>query len=99
MRRFVVFTLLGFLLMTLLGPLTHAVGLELATIDVALIIVLHLALVDRRGGAFRPSARMGVQSGLFDVGSVVVGDRRFDWGNTADGQAQISSPRSPANST
>lgn len=71
MRRFVVFVLLGFLLMTLLGPLTHALGLELATIDVALIIVLHLAMVDRRGGVFRPSARMGVESGLLDVGSVV----------------------------
>ncbi|MCB9762975.1 MAG: helix-turn-helix transcriptional regulator [Alphaproteobacteria bacterium] len=57
----------------------------------------YAALLDGLGrdpDAPRTLDRFG--AGGFDVGSVVVGDRRFDWGNTADGQAQISSPRSPA---
>ncbi len=72
MRRVVAFGLLGYLLMVLLGPLSHALGMQQATIDVALIIVLHVAMVDRRGGVFRPTSRIGLQSSrMLDLGSVV----------------------------
>ncbi len=72
MRRVVVFVSLGYLLIVLLGPLSHFLGMQFAQIDVALIIVLHVAMVDRRGGGSRSVSSMSLASHrLLDVGGVV----------------------------
>lgn len=65
MRRVLVFSVLGFLGLTLLGPLQYALSMDSVCFDLALIIVLHVAMVDRRGGVFRSNTQLGLQSGHF----------------------------------
>jgi hypothetical protein len=49
MTRVLVFSLTGFLLITLLGPIQRLTGLDLVVLDVPLITVLYLALAGRLG--------------------------------------------------
>ena len=60
MRRALIFTLLGYLILTLLGPLQGMFGLDLVVIDIPLIIVIYLAMADRSAGLGRLSSRGGL---------------------------------------
>lgn len=60
MRRSLVFTLLGFLSLTLLGPLQGVLGLDMVVIDVPLIIVIYMAMADRGAGLSHLSSRGGM---------------------------------------
>ncbi|MBW2734985.1 MAG: hypothetical protein JRH20_21590 [Deltaproteobacteria bacterium] len=71
MRRVIAFVVLGFLLITLLGALLHAFGVRWVSLDVGLIIVLHVAMLDRRGGVYRAPVVFGTSRGLFDIPGVV----------------------------
>jgi cell shape-determining protein MreD len=54
MTRILVFTLVGFLLITLLGPLQTLFGFDIAVLDVPLITVLYLVMTSRALGYGRP---------------------------------------------
>lgn len=71
MRRVVAFALIGFMLLVLLGALLHAVGARQISVDVGLIIVLHIAMLDRRGGVYRAPVVFGSSRGLLDIPGVV----------------------------
>jgi len=55
-RRALVFTLLGFFALTLLGPLQGMLGLDMVVLDIPLIIVIYLAMSDRGAGLGRLSS-------------------------------------------
>ena len=50
MSRVLVFSLLGFVLVTLLGPLQGLLGMEMVVVDAPLVIVLYLAMAGRGSG-------------------------------------------------
>lgn len=50
MSRSLVFCLLGFVLLTLLGPLQHLFHMDMAILDAPLVIVLYLAMAGRATG-------------------------------------------------
>lgn len=58
MTRTLAFSLLGFLLVTLLGPLQMFFGMEMVVLDVPLIIVVYMALSDRGAGLGRLTIRI-----------------------------------------
>ena len=53
MTRVLVFSLLGFLLVTILGALQAVFGMEMVVVDAPLVIVLYLAMSDRPGSQQR----------------------------------------------
>jgi len=48
--RVIVFSVMGYLLVTLLGPLQNLLGMEMVVLDVPLVIVLYLAMAGRGSG-------------------------------------------------
>lgn len=64
MTRVLVFSLLGFILVTLMGSLQNMVHMEMVVVDVPLIVVLYMAMTGRRTiGGLRP-AFSGWSSGI-----------------------------------
>jgi hypothetical protein len=62
--RILVFCVLGFLLITVLGSLERMIGLELAAVDVPLMVVLYMALAGRGSGYSRPHRRSLLYGGV-----------------------------------
>jgi hypothetical protein len=62
----------GFVLMVVMGALLRSFGLMQVSIDVALILVLYTAMVDRRGQSFRSASSLSGAPALFDGPSVAV---------------------------
>ena len=73
MTRVLVFTLVGFVLITLLGPVQRLLGLEMVTLDVPLVLVLYMALAGRGTGYSRPATRPSLFSGRIDWSGGVTG--------------------------
>lgn len=71
MTRALLCCLVGFLLLTIIAPLQQALGMEQVGVDVSLIIVLHVAMVDTRGGVYRSVSRHGLSRNLLDLPGVV----------------------------
>ena len=74
MRRALVFTLLGFFALTVLGPVQGMLGLDMVVLDVPLIIVIYLAMSDRGRGLGSLSSRGGLASarGFFAGGAAAL---------------------------
>ena len=53
MTRALAFIGIGFVALTLIGPLLALLGIELVAVDVTVVIVLYLALAERRSGYLR----------------------------------------------
>lgn len=64
--RVLAFTLLGFLLLSLLGPLQELFGLDLVVLDVPLIIVVYLAMSARGPGFSRVLSRSTLSTERID---------------------------------
>jgi hypothetical protein len=73
MTRVLVFTLVGFVLITLLGPIERLLGLEMVAVDVPLVMVLYMALAGRGTGYSRPATRPNLFSGGIDWSGGVTG--------------------------
>jgi len=50
MSRVLVFSLLGYLLLALLGPLQHLLRMDMVVLDAPLVLVLYLAMAGKGGG-------------------------------------------------
>ena len=66
MTRVLVFTLLGYLLMALLGPVQILLGMNMVVLDVPLIIVVYMAMADRVTAYGRLISRSGISSSRID---------------------------------
>ena len=62
MTRVLVFTLLGYLLMVLVGPLQDLLGMDMVVLDVPLIIVVYMAMADRVTAYGRLISRSGIST-------------------------------------
>lgn len=71
MTRTLVFILLGFLLVTLMGPLQNLLGMEMVVLDVPLVVVLYLAMAGRGSGL--GGKRYSFSGGSIDWTGGVVG--------------------------
>ena len=56
MTRAFIFSILGYLALTLLGPLQDTLGLDMVVVDIPLIIVVYMAMADRSAGLTRLSS-------------------------------------------
>jgi rod shape-determining protein MreD len=68
--RILVFSLTGFLLITLLGSLERMLGLEFVAVDVPLVAVLYMALAGRGAGYSRPHRSSLLHGGIDWSGGV-----------------------------
>ena len=66
MTRVLVFSLLGFFLMALLGPLQALVNMDMVVLDVPLIIVVYMAMADRVTAYGRLISRSGISTSRID---------------------------------
>lgn len=66
MTRVLVFTLLGFALMVVLGPFQVLLGMDMVLLDVPLIIVVYMAMADRVTAYGRLISRSGISSSRID---------------------------------
>ncbi|MCC6750752.1 MAG: hypothetical protein IT371_24055 [Deltaproteobacteria bacterium] len=71
MSRLVFYALLSFLALTALTPIYRLFGLESVQVDVPLLVVLHLAFVDRRGAGQMAQGTLGRFGGRLDGASVL----------------------------
>ena len=67
MSRSIVFTLLGFFLLVVAGPILNLLDAQMVTIDAPVIIVLYMALVDRRPGFVRRRDGLSLFSGGIEL--------------------------------
>ena len=66
MTRVLVFSLVGYLAMVLLGPLQDMLAMDLVVLDVPLIIVIYLAMADRVTSYGRLISRSGISPARID---------------------------------
>lgn len=71
MTRLIVYSILAFVLLTVLGSLLRLVGFSIVSVDVATIIVLHRALGERRAPYSREPGWRFVPAGLEADGVVL----------------------------
>jgi cell shape-determining protein MreD len=73
MIRIFIFSLVGFLLMTILGPLQTLLGFHLVVLDIPLLIVLYMSIGSRGSGFIRPSSRFTLFPGGIDWSGGITG--------------------------
>lgn len=73
MTRVLLFSLLGLLLITLLGPLQRYFNLEVVVLDVPLITVLYMAMAGRGAGVSRQPPRVTLSTGGVDWSGGITG--------------------------
>lgn len=71
MSRTIVFTLLGFFLLVIAGPVLNLLDAQMVTIDAPVIIVLYMALVERRPGFARRRDGLRLFSGGIELPGAV----------------------------
>ena len=66
MTRVLVFSLLGFLLLAVLGPVQDLLGMDMVVLDVPLIIVVYMAMADQVTAYGRLISRAGISTSRID---------------------------------